>query len=135
MITVYSLLLERCGLSHREAAEFHNVRLDTVKSWSSGRNPAPAGALAELRALYARIEKAANELIRLMKKHKAAEFEIGLASDDYEARQPPLNWPCVGSHAAAIGLAAARTDKKIIVVPRGSTAASAAAADVHDRGV
>lgn len=131
MITVYSLLLERCGLSHREAAEFHNVRLDTVKSWSSGRNPAPAGALAELRALYARIEKAANELIRLMKKHKAAEFEIGLSSDDHEAQS--LGWPCVGAHEAAIGIAAARLSSDIIIVPRGSTPATAAAADAHKK--
>ena len=29
------------------------MRLDTVKSWSSGRNPASAGAIAELRALRA----------------------------------------------------------------------------------
>lgn len=33
----------------------HAVRLDTVKSWSAGRNPVPSGAWTELRAREALI--------------------------------------------------------------------------------
>lgn len=136
MTTAYALLLDRCGLSQREAAAFHGVRLDTVKSWSSGRNRAPAGAIEELRALYARIERAATEALAqiaaLARSHcEPAEIELGLASDDHEAQA--LGWPCVGAHAAVLGLIAARAGLPVRIVPHGSTAASAAAADAHGR--
>lgn len=130
MTTAYALLLARCGLSLREAAEFHGVRADTIKSWSSGRRTAPDGAVAELRELYARIERAAAEAIKLARKRRATELELGLASDDHEARS--IGWPCVGAQAAAFGLVAARLNILVKIVPRGSTVATAAAADVHD---
>jgi len=43
------------GLSQSGAASLHGVRLDTVKSWSSGRNPVPDGAWADLRSYEASI--------------------------------------------------------------------------------
>ena len=49
MKTLYSACLSRLGLSLAGAASLHGVRLDTVKSWSSGRNPVPQGAWDELR--------------------------------------------------------------------------------------
>lgn len=55
MKTIYAACLSRLGLSQSEAATLHNVRLDTVKSWSSGRNPVPAGAWDDLRDLEAKI--------------------------------------------------------------------------------
>src|SRR6202040_2016071 len=60
--TPFAVLAERCGLSQREAAEFLKVRLDTVKSWSAGRNAAKPAVLAELRALYGDIQAAAENL-------------------------------------------------------------------------
>src|SRR5271154_5899212 len=60
--TPFAVLAERCGLSQREAAEFLKVRLDTIKSWCAGRNVAKPAVLAELRALYANIQAAADEL-------------------------------------------------------------------------
>ncbi|MCA0400221.1 MAG: hypothetical protein LCH38_05325 [Proteobacteria bacterium] len=137
MKTTFSLIAERCGLSHREAAEFLGVRIDTVKSWSSGRNAAPTGAITQLRDLYNKIDRAAGEVIRhiaaVTAEHGAPEeIELGLASDDYEARHPPLGWPCVGAHAAMLGLVAARVNLPVRIAPRGSSGASAAAADKHD---
>lgn len=131
MKSLYALLRERCGLSIREAAEFHSVPVNTVTKWSSGdRNP-PPGVIAELRELYERIEAAADELIQAAEEAgPEVEIEIGLASDDYEAQS--IGWPCVGAHAAAIGLAAIYVDNPVIVVPRGSTVITAAAADTHD---
>lgn len=55
MKTFYAACLSRLGLSLAEAAAFHDVRPDTVKSWSSGRNRVPDGAWAELREYEARI--------------------------------------------------------------------------------
>lgn len=55
MKTLYSACLSRLGLSLSGAASLHGVRLDTVKSWSAGRNPVPQGAWDELREYEAGI--------------------------------------------------------------------------------
>jgi hypothetical protein len=56
MKTTYAACLARLGLSHTAAAQLHGgIRLDTVKSWSSGRNPAPQGAFDDLRNYEAQI--------------------------------------------------------------------------------
>ncbi|MGH7784858.1 MAG: hypothetical protein ACREO5_13580 [Candidatus Binatia bacterium] len=135
MPTAFSLLRERCSLSLREAADFLAVRPDTVNSWSSGRNPAPAGAIEELRALYKLIETAAEksliEIRALIKTQKPGQVEIGIAKSDKEARS--LGFPCVGSHAAMIGIVAARLNYPVTVSPRGTTMATNAAVAVHKK--
>lgn len=55
MKTLYAACLSRLGLSQSEAAALHGVRIDTVKSWSSGRNPVPPGAWEDLRARESQI--------------------------------------------------------------------------------
>lgn len=55
MKTLYAACLARLGLSQAGAAAVHGVRLDTVKSWSAGRNRVPDGAWDELRAYEAQI--------------------------------------------------------------------------------
>lgn len=55
MKTLYAACLARLGLSQPEAAELHNVRLDTVKSWAIGRRTVPNGAWQDLRSLEAQI--------------------------------------------------------------------------------
>lgn len=55
MKTLYAFCLSRLGLSQAGAAALHGVRVDTVKSWSSGRNAVPDGAWDDLRAYEARI--------------------------------------------------------------------------------
>ncbi len=132
MTSLYALLRERCGLSLREAADLHGVSHDSVVSWSSGRRRPPAGVIAELRALYVRIENAADQIVAMAEDAGAdVEIELGLASDDAEAQS--IGWPCVGAQAAALGVGAALIDNPVTIVPRGSTAATAAAADRHDR--
>lgn len=132
MTSLYALLRERCGLSLREAADLHGVSHDSVVSWSSGRRRPPAGVIAELRALYERIETAADQIVAMAEDAGAdVEIELGIASDDTEARS--IGWPCVGAHAAALGIAAATIDNPVVIVPRGTTPATAAAADRHDR--
>ncbi len=145
MITPFSLLIQVCGLSMREAAAWLEVRRDTVKSWSAGRNRTPDGVLENLVDLAARIDAAADKAVGEIARAAAggeaegAELEtveMGLAADDYEARQ--LGWPCVGAQRMVIALALARgmaEGYSIKVVPRGSTSATAAAADVHDQNL
>lgn len=131
MITAYALLLDRCGLSHREAAEIHGVRLDTVKSWAAGRNPAPAGVVGELRDLHASLAAAAQQHVDFINDSAAdgVLIELGLAQTDDEART--LGLPCIGAQKALLGMVVAAVKRPFVVVPRGSTLASAAAVAAH----
>ena len=52
-MTIYAACLRRLGLSQAEAARLHGVRLDTVKSWGSGRNRPPQGVWDDLRTVEA----------------------------------------------------------------------------------
>jgi hypothetical protein len=139
MTTLFDLLAQACGLSQREAADFLRVRLDTIKSWASGRRQAPQDALAELAALANRIDTAAAEALAQIEKMVAqhgvpAEIDLGVAADDAEAQS--IGWPCVGAQCASFGLVVARGTKRgyrFRVSPRGSTVATAAATDAHER--
>ena len=128
-MTPFALLESLAGLSHREAGEFHGVRIDTVKSWATGRNNCPPGPLGELRALIAMQERAACETLAIIKRGGAAEIELGYPSDDREARS--LGWPCVGAWAAMAARIVAATELAARLVPRGSTSATAAAIDAR----
>ena len=132
MLTLYSLLISVSGLSQKEAARFHGVRPDTVKSWSAGRNAAPEGALSEIKNLIRLQRRAADEMVKLIKSKKMDEVELGLASDDYEAQQQPLGWPCVSAQAQVFGMVAGMVDIKIKIVPRGSTLGSSLAIEQHE---
>jgi len=132
------LLIDACGLSQREAAEFLGVRLDTVKSWYRVHpTAARPGIIHELQALHVKQRRAAANFINLTRKlardgHTSDAIEVGIASDDAEARS--LGWPCVGAQRMAIAMAAARIkDFRIITVTRGTTFATAAAADAIAR--
>jgi len=130
-MTPYRLLLSRVGLSQADAAALHGVRLDTVKSWCAGRNPAPAGVIAELRALYAFQRRAADEALALAAKAPdGAAIELAYAVDDAEAKA--LGWPCAAAQHASLGLVVARLGRCVRLVPRGTALATVAAADAHD---
>jgi hypothetical protein len=130
-MTPYRLLLSRVGLSQADAAALHGVRLDTVKSWCAGRNPAPAGVVGDLRALYAFQRRSADEAVALAAKAPpGAEIEIGYAVDDAEAKA--IGWPCATAQHASLGMVVARLGRAVRLVPRGTTLATAAAADAHD---
>jgi hypothetical protein len=137
-MTPYKLLLDLAGLSQREAAAFHGVRIDTVKSWSVGRNNAPSGALDELAVLIDRQIQAADQAAETVADQAADRgapetVEIGLAADDHEAQA--LGWPCAGAHHRVVALVAKALiaqGLEVAVAPRGSTALTAAAADAHE---
>lgn len=46
-----------CGLTPQAAADYLDVREDTLKNWSSGRRPVPEGVFHQLGELYARIQQ------------------------------------------------------------------------------
>lgn len=130
-MTPYRLLLSRVGLSQADAATLHQVRLDTVKSWCAGRRGAPPGALTELRALYARQKKASAEALEIIaERPKVGQIELGYAVDDAEAQT--MGWPCASAQWASLGMIAAGTDRQITLAPRGTTVATAAAADARE---
>jgi hypothetical protein len=65
-----------------------------------------------------------------------AEIDLGLASDDAEAQS--IGWPCIGAQCASLGLVVSRgmaRGYRFRVSPRGSTVATAAASDAHERAV
>jgi len=51
-MTVFKQAIAICGLNQTEAANFFDVRLDTVKSWCAGRNQVPDGVWEQLSELY-----------------------------------------------------------------------------------
>jgi hypothetical protein len=121
--TPFAVLAERCGLSQREAAEFLKVRLDTVKSWSAGRNASKAAVLAELRALYGDIQAAAEKLSRENERLLQQQRErgvpqrglvFGFAETDDVARA--YGFPSQGPYMAAIGLALLRLPDDVAIV-------------------
>lgn len=133
MTTLAALLIDRCGLSQREAADVLHVSINTAKSWMAGRAIPRPGVIAELRRLYATIERAAGEALAAIEAAPDADvIELGYAADDHEAQG--LGWPCVGAQAAMLGIVAARCGRPVRLVPRGSTHATAAAAEEHERG-
>lgn len=131
MATTLALLINRCGLSQREAAEFLSSSPSHIDKASSGKRSTPPGQIAELQELYASIESAAAEAVAAMSGIPAgAAIELGYAADDHEARD--LGWPCVGAQRAMLGIVVARlAGREIRLVPRGSTVGTAAAIQAH----
>lgn len=127
-----ALLLQISGLSQREAADFLCVRLDTVKSWSSGRNPCPDGVIDDLRDLVSKQARAADEALAqvrtMITEHGSPDaIDLGEPLDDDDAQS--LGWPCIGAWRgmAARIIAGAPAGLVFEIVPRGSTPATAAA--------
>jgi hypothetical protein len=121
--TPFAVLIERCGLSQREAAEFLKVRLDTVKSWCAGRNTAKPAVLAELRRLYANIQGAAETLAqsnqRLLTRQRERGIQqlgivFGVAETDGVARV--YGFPSKGPYMAAVGLALLHLPDDVTIV-------------------
>ena len=135
-MTPFAALCGLAGLSQREAAEFHEVRLDTIKSWASGRRDASEGAIEQLRELIAIQERIADKFLdtletRTEQMGPPQDIELGYPTDDHEAQS--LGWPCVGAWRAMAARIIAEADVPVRLVPRGSTIATAAAADENER--
>jgi hypothetical protein len=131
--SVFALLLDYCGLSRSEAAKFLNIRQDSVNDLSTGRRPPPAGVVRELKSLARAIRTAAAEALEISTAANSAEVELGFCADDYEAQS--LGWPCAAAHRAVLReiVAGLPADVEVVLVPRGSSTASAAAAQGHDK--
>lgn len=100
------------------------VGLSSVKQWDSNRI-APDGVLTELRGLHAVIRRASEEAFQAMSSAPiGAEIEIGYPADDHEAQS--LGFPCVGAWRAMCAASVARLPHRVVLVPRGSTPATAA---------
>lgn len=144
-MTPFSVMQSLCGLSNREAADFLGTTENNVNKLRSGARGARAGRdyLTRLQALWTEIDQAAVDEAEAIGKTgvlaAAAQIEIGYPADDHEAQT--LGLPCVGAWrqmaARLIDELMMRDDtfdpSLISFVPRGSTMASAAAADAHDK--
>lgn len=131
-MTPFAILVQLAGLSQRDAASFLNLSPSSIDKMARGVRSTPDGVLSELRNLIEKQEGAAERALELIEEQGADRIEIGYPSDDYEAQT--LGWPCVGAWAAMTARVMAGTDAPVVLVPRGSTRASAAAVDVHDKG-
>jgi len=118
--SVYNLLREACGVSQADAAVYiHQTRLDTVKSWSSDRRPAPSWAINQLQSLSRSVQKAGNDFAaRLMETSKGNVFIIGLPHDDDDSRA--CGFPSSAAHhqAIAVAISLLPDDAEIRITPR-----------------
>lgn len=130
-MTPAAALLRATGLSQSEAAEWLGVRLDSVRGWCrDGGSRLPPGVRDQLHTLAQRQRRAADEtLAAITRAPAAAEIEIGYASDDAEAQA--MGWPCRAAQWQSLALVYASAARTVRLVPRGSTLATAAAADAH----
>lgn len=104
MNSAYNLLRETCGISQAEAAEFHEARLDSVKSWSSDRRAAPAGVIRELRDLAKKINSAGLAYSAYLSPEGVRQpIKIGVPHDDLDARH--CGFPSLGVALRAVSVA------------------------------
>jgi len=95
-MTPYALLLKLSGLSQREAAEFHQVRVDSLKRWVNGRDPTPPGAVEELRDLIGKQERSASEALatyREMIAERGRPEAVSLTSAHSDEDAQARGWP------------------------------------------
>jgi hypothetical protein len=103
----YNLLRDFCGLSQQDAADFHDTRLDSVKSWCSDRRLAPQGAVNELQQLARQISAAGDAYaVELAKLARGETVMIALPRDEAEARR--FGFPSLGAYMRAVAIAIAR---------------------------
>ena len=120
---VYNLLRETCGLSQQEAADFHDARLDSVKSWCSNRRDPPPGVIAELQDLARDItlagERFAYRLKRIARENgNDNSFDVGLPHDEKDARACGFPSLTAAMRATAFAIAQLPDDAEIRLVER-----------------
>lgn len=130
-MTPFFLLLQLSGLSQREAASFLHAPASAVDKWARGVRTAPDRVLAELKSLIARQDDAAEQALIFIDKQYVTSIEIGFPVDDHEAQS--LGWPCVGAWRGMAARVIANCQLPIDLVPRGSTPATAMAADRYEK--
>lgn len=97
-MTPYRALQQLCGLTQSDAAALHGVRIDTVKSWSAGRNRAPMGVMNELRQLVRWQQNTAHD--ELLRAQIAAHLNESWP-DEWKIEATPT-CPSEGARAAVI---------------------------------
>jgi hypothetical protein len=107
MKTLYAACLSRLGLSQSEAATLHGVRLDTVKSWSVGRNAVPQGAWDELRAVEARIADRADTMLEARDDAGSPPIEIDTSDADHTAMMAAADFVLASHGPVHVGATAA----------------------------
>jgi len=126
MTTNFGRLLKLTGLSTAEAARFLGVSHDTIKSWSSGRNGTPEPAIDALKALWLTIEQRATEVTT-----KATDqIELTEPATDREA-QDELQLPSVSTFNTSVALVVAKSDIRVVVIPRSTTSSKKVASPLH----
>lgn len=111
----------------------------TVRRWLARSQSIPAGVVAEIEALLDRQRLAVAETQRLIRERLRCgdapdQIEIGFPADDHEAQT--LGWPCAAAWwgmARGLAMQWPSAFPPLALVPRGSTAATAAAVDEHER--
>ena len=139
-ISLFGSLLAMCGMTHEECADYLGVRLDSVRSWSSGRRNVPQGVEAKLIKLWRLIEDEASrivdgietQLIEMAHQGLPESVEFGIPRSREEANE--LGWPSVGSFMRIAALVAANIEVKLDLVERGSTVASQEAIYARKKG-
>jgi hypothetical protein len=99
-LSEYALMLHSSGLSHREAAKFHNVRRDTLNAWLSGQQSVPDDELTKLYWLIDLQTHAADWLLRTLRKKPPEPIRICISDDKYEAGT--LGWPTASMMNTAV---------------------------------
>ena len=103
-MTLFAAALKLVGLSHAEAAEFLDARIDTVKSWSADRNRVPLGVWTELRALYAQQVTATESALDLIDEKEPDELALNTSGPRSK------EWPSPGAHMATLAAVALSVD-------------------------
>lgn len=120
MDSVYNLLRESCGLSQQDAADFHGVRLDSVKSWCGERRLAPDNVVNELKHLMQSIIAAGNGYAEevIQRSGSSGVLMLGVPHDEADARA--CGFPSMGANMRAIAIAIAQLPDQLQIrlIPR-----------------
>ena len=90
-------------MTHEECADYLDVRLDSVRSWSSGRRNVPQGVEAKLIELWNLMEDEASRIIEESVDAQQS-IEFGIPSSREEANE--LGWPSAGTFMRIAALVA-----------------------------
>ncbi len=86
-MTTYKACRQLCGLSQQDASDFHQVSLNTIQSWDTGRRTVPVGAFRELASLWRQIEEACDGAASVIEQgnlddHQLVNIEADLVGDE-----------------------------------------------------
>ena len=104
-MSTFKRALQICGLSQQEAAYFFDVRVDTIKSWSAGRNPVPPGVWKMLADLFEQIQDAAEGGLKHMAENGIDERAFANISADTVNNELPHESACEAAGAMALLMA------------------------------